>query len=368
MRAHVGHVGQGQHGTVGAAGRVADRLAADPQPHGLVGRARERPVPRDLQELGRAPARPVRSVDHRRSRLGGDHRARLVERVPRRVEHAAVDQLVHRQVDQVGEGGVRVLDAAAAVDARRRPRRARRWCGRTARAGCARCSVSRTRSSRSRVTASTTSRVRGSAPGGTSASTWWRLSASSAGSDRVVGAAQRDRQSVRAVRGDLVDQQAPSLGAAAPGPAGRRRRGRVAPRSSAELGVGGGVRVLDAAVGGVEDPDAVLEVLDERSDQFARGCQHLTPDLPRGGRRSTPATSSETLRSRAPWSVDGGAPCGDATASDAPGGAAASVAASSWRSTMSSPASQKPGSSRSQSTMRPSSAGVIEPPARSSSR
>ena len=46
----------------------------------------------------------------------------------------------------------------------------------------------------------------------------------------------------------------------------------------------------------------------------------------------------------------------------------ASVAASSWRSTMSSPASQKPGSSRSQSTMRPSSAGVIEPPDRSSSR
>jgi signal transduction histidine kinase len=51
-----------------------------------------------------------------------------------------------------------------------------------------------------------------------------------------------------------------------------------------------------------------------------------------------------------------------------PASTPAAIAASSWPSTMSSPASQKPGSARSQSTMRPSSSGGIDPPAESSSR
>lgn len=84
---------------------------------------------------------------------------------------------------------------------------------------------------------------------------------------------------------------------------------------------------------------------------------------------------------RAPDELDGEVACGNwrrvleatwggrtRTAQTRPASRAAASAASSWRSTRSSPRSQKPGSVRSMPTIRPSSSGGLEPPADSSSR
>ena len=91
--------------------------------------------------------------------------------------------------------------------------------------------------------------------------------------DRVVAVPQRHGHAVDAALGDLIDQQAPALG-------GQRRHEQI-PEDQApgtlvqpQLVGCGGVGVLDAAVGGVEDPDPVVEVVDERHDEFTRGCQH----------------------------------------------------------------------------------------------
>ena len=167
-----------------------------------------------------------------------------------------------------------------------------------------RCSVRRTRSSRSRVTAITTSRVRGAPPGGTSTSTWWRLITSSAGA--IVSSERRS---------DTVSRWVPSAGIwstssrhPSGGSAGTSRspndwsRG---PRSREIWASAAGFAVLDAAVSGVEDPDTVVEVLDERSDEFARGCQHLLRTSRGGGRHDTPPDPDRSVGSRAPWSVDG---------------------------------------------------------------
>ena len=62
------------------------------------------------------------------------------------------------------------------------------------------------------------------------------------------------------------------------------------------------------------------------------------------------------------------APRADPVSQMRPAATAADSAAVTWSATSSSPADQKAGSSRSQPTMRPSSSGVFDPPAASSSR